>query len=380
MTDASRRADGTRADGTRAVHTGASVPAVGTPLHAGPVFAAPYHLRGPSPADGEPLFYGRDANPTWTDLEQAFGELDGGHAVVFPSGMAAVSAMFFALLKTGDTVVVPADGYYVTRALAADRLAAFGVTVREMPTVGPYDVDGAALVLVETPSNPGMDVCDLAAAAAASHTAGALFAVDNTTATPLGQRPIELGADLVVASDTKAVAGHSDLLYGHVTAADPAVAARIRAWRRLSGAIPGPFETWLVHRSLSTLDLRLARQAENALALAEVLAGRPEVTSVRYPGLPGDPGFGLASRQMHRFGGVLSCTLPDADHVERVLATSTLFTAATSFGGTLSTVDRRAQWGGDGVAPGFVRISCGIEDTADLVADLTAALDAARTP
>jgi cystathionine gamma-lyase len=181
-----------------------------------------------------------------------------------------------------------------------------------------------------------------------------------------------------VASDTKALSGHSDLLLGHVAARDAALAARLKDWRRRSGSIPGPFETWLAHRSLGTLDLRLARQAENALALAEVLRTRPEVEGLRYPGLPGDPAHALASKQMRRFGGVLSFTLPDADFVERLLAASELVTAATSFGGLHTTLDRRAQWGGDAVPEGFVRLSAGVEDTRDLVADLAAALDTAR--
>jgi len=273
--------------------------------------------------------------------------------------------------------VLPSDGYYEVRTLAREYLAGFGVTIREVPTAGPYDgvFDGAALVLVETPANPGLDVCDLAALSAAAHAQGALLAVDNTTATPLGQRPLELGADFSVASDTKALTGHSDLLLGHVASRDPALIERIRRWRSRSGSIPGPFETWLAHRSIGTLDLRLARQAENAIALAELLRRRPEVTGLRYPGLPDDPAYALASRQMRRFGGVLSCTLPDAKFVDRLVAASRLVAAATSFGGLHTTLDRRAQWGGDAVAEGFVRISAGCEDPADLVADLTQALD-----
>jgi cystathionine gamma-lyase len=203
-----------------------------------------------------------------------------------------------------------------------------------------------------------------------------VLAVDNTTATPLGQRPLELGADLTIGSDTKALSGHSDLLLGHVSTADDELHARLKAWRDSTGATPGPFEAWLGHRSMSTLDLRLARQAQNAAAVAEVLAGHPAVTGVRWPWLPGDPSAELAGRQMLRPNGVVSAELADEDAVSRLLAASRLWLAATSFGGVHSTVDRRAQWGGDAVPGGFVRFSCGIEDTADLVADLTAALDA----
>jgi cystathionine gamma-lyase len=201
-------------------------------------------------------------------------------------------------------------------------------------------------------------------------------AVDNTTATPLGQRPLALGADLTVGSDTKALTGHSDLLLGHVSTTDDDLYARIQAWRNHTGNTPGPFEAWLGHRSMSTLDLRLARQATNAAAVADVLAASPAVSGVRWPWRAGDPSFALASRQMLRPNGVVSAELADETAVRRLLAASRLWTAATSFGGVHSTVDRRAQWGADAVPPGFVRLSCGIEDTADLVEDLSVALAA----
>jgi cystathionine gamma-lyase len=369
-------------DGTRVVHAGAAEPVVGAPLLAGPVFAAPYHLAGaPAAGTDQPDGYARADNPTYRAFERAVGALEGGDAVVFASGMAAVTAVLFTVLEAGDTVVVPADGYYEGRGLARDHLTRFGVTVREVPTIEMYGValDGAALVLAETPANPGLDVCDLAQLSVAVHARGGLLAVDNTTATPLGQRPLDLGADLSVASDTKALTGHSDLLLGHVATRDASLLARILAWRQRAGSIPGPFETWLAHRSLGTLDLRLARHAENALAVAEFLRTQPEVTELRYPGLPDDPAYVLASKQMRRFGGVLSCTLPDAAFVDRLVAASRLVAAATSFGGLHTTLDRRAQWGGDAVPEGFVRISVGCEDAADLVADLTAAFAAARS-
>src|SRR3712207_2762394 len=230
--------------------------------------------------------------------------------------------------------------------------------------------------MLETPSNPQLDVCDIAAVAAATRAAGAVLAVDNTTATPLGQRPLDLGADLTIGSDTKALTGHSDLLLGHVSTRDDALYARLKGWRDHTGGTPGPFEAWLGHRSMSTLDLRLARQAANAAAVVELLASSPAVTGLRWPWRPGDPSYDLASRQMLRPNGVLSCELADESAVARLLGASRLWAGATSFGGVHSTLDRRAQWGGDAVAPGFVRLSCGIEDTADLVADLSVALAA----
>jgi len=361
-------------DGTRCVRAGVPEPVPGEPFLPGPVFAAPYHLDpelGPAAAANG---YGRTDNPTWRALESAIGYLEGGECVVFGSGMAAVSAALLTLLRPGDTLMLPADGYYKTRAFAAAALP--GVTIREVPTAGPYpSMDGVRLVLLETPANPGLDVCDIAALAEAAHAAGALVAVDSTTATPLGQQPLALGADLVVASGTKALTGHSDVLLGYTVAAAE-LTARLRAWRDSAGAVPGPFEAWLAHRSLSTLDLRLARQSANAAAVAALLAGRPEVSSVRWPGLPSDPAYPVASRQMRRIPGIVTFTLPDAAHVTRLLRASTLVSAATSFGGTHSTADRRAQWG-DPVPEGLVRLSCGIEDTEDLVADLTLALDRA---
>jgi cystathionine gamma-lyase len=353
-------------------------PVPGQPFLAGPVFAAPYHLdpvTGPRPGlDG----YGRTDNPTWRALEAAIGDLEGGECVAFASGMAAVSAALLTLLAPGDRVALPADGYYKTRVFAATFLEPRQVTVHQVPTAGPYPsfVD-TRLVLLESPANPGLDVCDLAALTSQAHAAGALVAVDNTTATPLGQRPLDHGVDLSVASGTKALTGHSDLVLGYVCARDGELAGRIRAWRDATGAVPGPFEAWLAHRSLATLDLRLARQSANAAAVADLLASRDDVTAVRWPGRAGDPAYEVARRQMRRVPGVVTFTLADRYTVEGFLAAARLVFAATSFGGLHTTADRRAQWGDD-TPDGLVRLSCGVEDTEDLVADITQALDAAR--
>jgi len=351
-------------------------------LRPSPVFAAPFHLADRPPrADGADA-YARTEHPTLRVFEEAVGELDRGRCLAFATGMAAVGAAVLACAGAGDRVVLPADGYYATRVLAADELTRLGMRVEYVPTpeIGEVaargDLDGARFVLLETPSNPQLDVCDIAAVARATRAAGAVLAVDNTTATPLGQRPLELGADLTIGSDTKALSGHSDLLLGHVSTTDDELYARLKAWRDHTGATPGPFEAWLGHRSMSTLDLRLARQAQNAAAVAELLAGHPAVNGVRWPWRAGDPSAELAARQMLRPNGVVSAELASEEAVGRLLAASRLWLAATSFGGVHSTVDRRAQWGGDAVPGGFVRFSCGIEDTADLVADLTAALDA----
>jgi cystathionine gamma-lyase len=362
-------------DGTRVVHAGVPEPVPGEPFLPGPVFAAPYHV---DPVAGPGLNgYGRGDNPTRRALEAAIGELEGGAALAFASGQAAVTAVLLATLRSGDTVALPADGYFTVRAFAEETLRGLGVTPILVPTAGPYpSFAGVRLVLLETPANPGLDVCDIRSVAAAAHAARALVAVDNTTPTPLGQRPLDLGADLAVASGTKALTGHSDVLLGYVATNDAGLLARLTTWRSHTGGIPGAFDAWLAHRSLATLDLRLARQSANAAALAELLAGRPDVTHVRFPGLPTDPSHRIAREQMRRIPGIVSFDLGSAERVARFLGTARLVFAATSFGGVHTTADRRAQWGDD-TAPGFVRLSCGIEDTADLVADLTAALDAA---
>ncbi|MFF5447448.1 cystathionine gamma-lyase [Streptomyces sp. NPDC012888] len=368
-------------DGTRAVRAGLPEPAKNEPALPGPVFASHFHL--PGDVEG-PYTYARDTNPTWTLLERAIGELEApgdasAETVVFGSGMAAVSAVLFSQVRAGETVVLPSDGYQALP-LVRDQLQAFGVRVRTAPTAGDAQLnalDGARLLWIESPSNPGLDVCDIRRLAEAAHSGGALVAVDNTLATPLGQRPLELGADFSVASGTKGLSGHADLLLGYVTCRDPELAARVRQWRKIIGAIPGPMESWLAHRSLATLQLRGRRQWENALAVAEALAGRAEVTGLRYPGLSSDPSHGTAARQMRGFGSVVSFTLPDRAHAERFLASLTLVEDATSFGGVRSTAERRGRWGGDPVPEGFIRFSAGVEDTADLVADVLRALDGA---
>jgi cystathionine gamma-lyase len=267
-------------------------------------------------------------------------------------------------------VLMPSDGYYSARTLATQLLP----DVRFAPTAGPYpDFAGASLVLLESPANPGLAMCDVAALAAAAKADGALVAVDNTTATPLGQNPLTLGADVVVASGTKALTGHSDLLLGYVATRDSDLLGNLRTWRTGTGSIPGNFDAWLAHRSLATLDLRLGRQTENATAIAAALRAHPAVRSVRWPGLPDDPSYVVASKQMRRIPGVLMFELGSEDEVVRFFQASRLVTPATSFGGLHTTGDRRAQWGDD-VPPGLVRLSCGIEDPADLVADITAAL------
>ncbi|MEU6617705.1 cystathionine gamma-lyase [Streptomyces parvus] len=370
----------TMGDGTRAVRAGLPEPEQFEPTLPGPVFAAHFHLSG-EPVG--PYTYGRETNPTWTHLERAIGELEApGEEVgttVFASGMAAITAVLLSQVRSGDAVVLPDDGYQALP-LVREQLAAYGVEVRTAPTGGDAQLallTGAKLLWIESPSNPGLDVCDIRRLVEAAHAAGALVAVDNTLATPIGQRPLELGADFSVASDTKGMTGHGDILLGHVTCRDPRLTADVRRWRKVVGAIPGPMEAWLAHRSLSTLQLRIDRQCTTALALAEALAKRAEVTGLRYPGLPTDPSYAVATRQMRRFGSVVSFELADRDTAERFLTALRLVDDATSFGGVRSTAERRGRWGGDAVAEGFIRFSVGAEDPEDLLADVGQALDAA---
>lgn len=360
-------------DSTRCVHAGEPAPVPGQPLMPGPVFAAPYHLhpKGFVPgADG----YGRTDNATRRLLESALGELEGGDCLIYGSGQAAINALLMTVLRPGDTLMLPSDGYYNVRTFASAVLAELGIKTVEVRTAGAYpSMEGVRLVLLESPANPGLDVVDIAEVAAAAHAAGALVAVDNTAATPLGQRPLDLGADVSVASATKAISGHSDLIMGYVATRSPELLAGMARWRALAGGIVSPFDAWLARRSLATLDLRLRQQTANAAALAEVLLADPNVIGVRWPGLPSDPAYAIASRQMRRMPGILAFELPSADHVERFLRSARFVAAATSFGGLHTTADRREQWG-DSTPPGFVRLSCGIEDTVDLVADVRQAL------
>jgi cystathionine gamma-lyase len=254
-----------------------------------------------------------------------------------------------------------------------------GVEVRKIPTATTSlgdSIANAKLLWLESPANPGLDVCDIAALTEEAHAAGVLVAVDNTTATVIGQSPLELGADFSVASDTKATTGHSDLILGHVAVQDQALADRLLAWRTQMGAVPGPMEVWLAHRSLSTLEVRLERQCSSSMKIAEFLSSRNDVTGLRYPGLPTDPSHEIASRQMQFFGQVVSFVLEDRSSAEKFLSSCKLIYEASSFGGVHTTAERRARWGGDNIPEGFIRMSVGCEDAADLIEDISQSLDA----
>lgn len=345
----------------------------GEPVAPPLVQASMYHLPGAPDARAT---YGRAENPTWEATEEMLAHLEAAPVVLFPSGMAAISAALWASLAPGDRVLIPSDGYYATRVLAETFLAHFGVTVEMRLTAQFLDggFEGFAVVFIETPSNPGLDVIDIAFVAEAVRRAGGRTIVDNTTMTPFGQRPLDLGADVLVASDTKAPGGHSDVLMGHLACRDEAFIERVRMWRKFSGSIPGPMEAWLLHRGLETLEVRFDRMCASAEVIAARLAAHPQVDAVRYPGLPDDPSHALARAQMMRFGFMIHVTLADEDAAEHFINTCALIQPATSFGGVHSSAERRLRWG-DNVAPGAVRLSVGCEPLDELWAAMAAALD-----
>jgi cystathionine gamma-synthase len=320
-----------------------------------------------------------DGTPGWEALEELLGDLEGGSAVCFSSGMAAIAAVL-ELLPVGARVVVPRDSYTGLRALLDDGVAAGGrwdVRTVDMTRVDALSaaVRDADLVWLETPSNPLLEVVDIAAVAAAS---GALVAVDNTFATPLLQNPIALGADLVVHSATKFIGGHSDLLLGAVVCRRPDDRARLVRRREVAGATPGALEAFLALRGARTLAVRLRQAQETAGELARRLDAHPAVTRVRYPGLPGDPHAATAGRQMRGAGAVLAFEVEDAGTAEAVCSGVRVVAHATSVGGVESTIERRGKLPGqEHVPPGLVRLSVGCEHVEDLWADLAAALDAA---
>ena len=343
--------------GTRAVHAGLPPAVRGAPMLPGPSLAAPVHLSG----EGVPEGYGRYANVSWSLLEAAIGELEGGEALVFASGMAAVTAV--AMTSPGP-MVVPGDGYPGIRGIVSDRLGGGRLVASSTEAIVEAG-EGAGLLWVETPSNPLLDVVDIAAVRAAFPEV--LIVVDNSLATPLGQRPLDLGATVSVAAATKSLSGHSDVLLGYVASRDASVMERVRAWRDQTGGIASPFDAWLVHRSIATAELRVARQSVNSLAVAEALRGRG--VRVWHPS-----DHEVAAVQMRHFGPLVGFDLGTEEAASGFLGRCRLVAEATSFGGVHSSAERRARWGTDAVGPGFIRFSAGCEDTEDLVADVLAAL------
>jgi cystathionine gamma-synthase len=346
----------------------------------GDPFAVPVTFTSVYRAGGA-VTYGREGNPTWGALEEVLGLLEGGSALVFSSGVAAISAVMEEL-PPGATVVAPRNGYSGMRALLADaerrgRLAPRLVDVTD--TAATLDAcEGAALLWIESPTNPLLGIADLATLISGARARGALAAVDNTLATPLTQRPFEHGADLVVHSITKYLAGHSDVLLGAVIAREPDWQQRLSHRRTTTGAIPGPMDAFLALRGLRTLELRMERAQRNAGELARRLADHPAVNRVRYPGLPGDPGHERATRQMRGYGAMVSMELVGGPAAaDAVCEEVRLLVPATSFGGLETSLERRNRLAGEEDVPAsLVRISVGCEHIDDLWQDLDAALSA----
>ena len=340
--------------------------------------ASLYHLPGDPSAKGAAAHqYGRWSNPTWSALEDALATLEGAPCVAFPSGMAAIASVLMSLTRPGDRILMPSDGYVATRALADTYLAPGGVEVEYCPQLEmeTRDFNGLKFVFIETPTNPELHVVDIEALAVKAKAAGAWLVADNTTATCLAQRPLDLGADIVVTSDTKALNGHSDVLMGHVTTRDEEIVEQIQTWRKLVGAIPGHFEAWLAYRGLKSFDVRFERMCTSAQALAERFEAHGAVTKVCYPGLPSHPGHAIAKRQMRRFGSLISLTFESAAKAEAFIEAARYIVPSTSFGGVHTTAERRARWG-DGVPEGFGRLSVGCEPLDALWPDIERALGA----
>ena len=325
--------------------------------------------------------YGRTGNPGWEALEEALGVIEDAEAVVFSSGQAASMALLLALAEGKRSVLMPTDGYYNIRVLVS-WLRPHGaepvfVDLLDLDQVERELTVGPAVLWAETPTNPLLRVADLTGLAALAAAAGAPLVVDNTVATGLLQRPLDLGAAATMCSLTKSASGHSDVLLGAVTTRDQDLLEKVRGWRGVGGGIPGPFESWLVLRGLRTLPLRAQRQSENALAIARHLTEHPRVRAVHYPGTTAAT-LETARRQLPRgFGPLLSFELDgSAADADAVVAASRLILPATSFGGVESVWERRGRWSSETAPESLIRLGAGIEPAGDLLADLDHSLTA----
>ncbi len=380
--------------GTRAIH--AAQPAEpGTGALVAPIFqTSTFEQEAPGVHQG--FDYSRTNNPTRARLEAVLAELEGvKHAAVFASGLAAENAVLQAYLKPGDEIIIPLDVYGGTWRILSRVFEPAGCVVRQID-VSEEEALAAALtsrtrlVWIESPTNPRLLVCDIAAICRSAHAAGALVVVDNTFATPIFQHPFELGADIVVHSVTKYLAGHSDLIQGAVLARDPAVFEPVKFLQNATGAVPSPFDCWLTLRGLQTLELRMQRHADNAEAIAEALTRHAAVRRVYFPGLADHPGHQIARGQMSRFGGMVSFELEgNVDDVVGFVSNRRFFTLGESLGSVKSLIchpalmthasipaDARAALG---LSDTLIRLSPGCENARDLVNDLIAGLESLRT-
>jgi cystathionine gamma-synthase len=372
---------------TRAIHVGqapdAATGAISTPIYQTSTFAqdAVGEHRG--------YEYSRSGNPTRTALERCVASLEGAaHGFAFASGLAASDAVL-RRLRPGEHIVIPTDAYGGTWRLVNEVYATMGVAfdavdLSDRDALAAAWRDDTRMVWIESPTNPLLAIVDIEAVAARTHEHGALCVVDNTFATPYLQRPLELGADIVVHSTTKYLGGHSDVVGGFVALDDEAVAEQVGFVQNAVGAVPAPFDCWLVLRGLKTLALRMERHCTNARAVVELLCAHPAVDRVMWPGLPDHPGHAIAAREMRDFGGMVSCTLRGGEEAALAVAAATqVFTLAESLGAVESLIEHPARMthlsvagSTNAVDPALLRLSVGIETAADLVADLQRALDA----
>jgi cystathionine beta-lyase/cystathionine gamma-synthase len=375
--------------GTLAVHAGAEpdplTGAIMTPVYMSSTFVQE------SIGVHKGYEYSRSSNPTRDALERAFAVLEGcDHGLAFSSGLAAIDAVL-KTLRPGDEVIAGDDLYGGTRRLFTSLYAEYGVIFHFVDTQDVSAVAGALndrtkLVWLESPTNPLMRITDIAAVAAVLDGHNALLAVDNTFATPALQRPLELGADIVMHSVTKYLGGHSDVVMGALMTRDAEVDAALRAHQNNSGAVPGPLDCFLVHRGIKTLPLRIKQHCENGMAVAAFLVSHPAVDRVLWPGLPDFENHEVAARQMRDFGGMISFTLHDDTiaAARKVCEGTSVFSLAESLGGVESLIEHPALMTHAsvpeadrktlGISNSLIRISCGIEDADDLVADLKRAL------
>lgn len=375
---------------TKTIHAAqASEP--GTGALVAPIFqTSTYQQQAPGVNRG--FDYSRTNNPTRQQLEHVLAALEGvEHAAVYASGLAAENAVLQALLRPGDEVITPPDVYGGTHRLlnqvyVPKGYVATAVDLSDLDTLDAVISDKTRIIWVESPTNPRLLVYDIAAICKLAHRRGVLVVVDNTFATPVFQQPFALGANIVVHSVTKYLAGHSDVIQGAVLAKSADVFAPIKFLQNAAGGVPGPFDCWLTLRGLKTLELRVRRHAENAAALAEVAAEHPAVARVYYPGLPEHPGHDIAKRQMSGYGGVVSLELnASIANVRRFVSTRRYFALGESLGGVKALIchpatmthaaippETRAKLG---LSDSLVRLSPGIEDAADLAEDLRQGLD-----
>ena len=324
--------------------------------------------------------YGRYGNSTWSALEVAISSLEGGRTLLFGSGMAAISAVFN-ILPRGAAITASKNGYSGTMSLLKKLSADERVEVRYVDVSNTQEVlaalPGTVLLWLESPTNPALEVADLPLLIAAAKSMNCGVGVDNTFATALNQQPLVMGADISMNSVTKFIAGHSDVLMGSLSTDDDALFTRLEDQRKLGGAIPGPFESWLALRGMRTLAIRLKQSQENALELAQRLSTHPKVAKVRYPGLPNDPHHETAKKFMKGFGGILCFEIHgNAEDADKVCAASRLISQATSLGGVESLWERRHRWSAESptIPQNLIRLSVGIEDVEDLWADIDTAL------